>query len=310
MSTKTSLGWSEQLSETQFAYLLLAPAFTIALVIAIWPILWTAEMSLHSNTMGASLVGEFVGLDNYVSILTGNAFLPNPFFDFQQPFQSSLLVTLIFTIGSVSAALVIGFGQALVLNKSFRGRSIVRLAFLIPWAVPVAIQGMMFFLLFSPGFGIGTGWLKALGLQHADAPLAYSTEATIITMIAEVWKQSAFVAIIVLAGLQSIDRNLYRVAQVAGASKWQQFKSVTFPLVLPTVLIALIFRTVGGMRVYGAVKIIAGCDVVPVLTCATLQEFNNHRYGTASTIAIILAVVVSVMVSVYLVKFTNREGEN
>lgn len=303
----TAARWIEQRTEKQYAFLLLAPAFLLTGVLAFWPILWTVEMSLHANSLGRELVGQFVGLQTYIDIITGKAFLSAPFISFKRPFKSALLMTVIITAVSVVLEMVIGFGQALLLNREFRGQSVMRVAFLLPWAVPVAIQGMAFFLLFTPGIGIGSEWLASVGVAHADAPLAYSKSASIVVILAEVWKQAAFVTIIVLSGLQGIDRNLYRVAKVGGASRWEQFKRITFPLVLPTVVIALIFRIIGAMRIYGAAKMTAGCNTVTTMACLAIQEFSSHRYATSASVSVILAAIVALLIGVYVV-YSNSVG--
>ncbi|GAA0229959.1 carbohydrate ABC transporter permease [Haladaptatus pallidirubidus] len=302
--------WIENLSETQFAYLLLTPALLLLAVIAFWPLLSTFEMSLRADSLrGASQVGEFVGLQNYTDLLTGKldtVALPQPFIDFSQPFKSALIVTFIFTIASVLIETIIGFGQALVLDQDFRGRRWVRVAIIIPWAVPIVIQGMIFYLMFQPGIGFGANLTEMVGLT--STPLANSSSALGIIVLADIWKTTAFMALLILAGLQSIDRSLYDVAKVAGASKWQQFKMITLPLVLPTVLVALLFRTIAAMRVYGLIETVSGCTTVPSLSCLVVTTFSTRRYGTAAAVAFVTAAIIGIVVSIYIVKFRDSQG--
>lgn len=294
----------ETLSEEQYAYALLTPALLFVTVVAFWPILWTAWLSLHTGT-GGLVFQEFVGLDNYIGIFTGDILIDHPFFDVSSPFESVILVTLIFTFGAVILTMAIGFVQALILNKSFRGRGVLRVLILLPWAVPIAIQGMIFNLMFTGGVGVGTEWLSTLGIENADVPLVYSRESMLIIILAEIWKQSAFVAIIVLAGLQSIDRSLYQVGDVSGASRWQKFRTITFPLVLPALFIALLFRTIESLRVYGLIESVSSCSDVPSLACVVVEEFQIANYAISATLAMVLAVLVAAVVSVYLVNFAN-----
>ncbi|MDS0294643.1 carbohydrate ABC transporter permease [Halogeometricum luteum] len=314
----------EMLSEAQYAYLLLIPALLLLLVIAIYPLLSTFRMSLFADRLtGAARLGEFVGLQNYVQLLTGQKdpllpanFLPG--FSSSFPYVtnvlgSALMVTLIFTVVSVIFETIVGFGQALVLNQDFRGRRWVRVAIIIPWAVPIVIQGMIFYLLFQPNIGFLVGnaqnpaILNQLGLI-GTTPLASTQDSLFLIVVADVWKTSAFMALLILAGLQSIDRSLYDVAKVAGASNWQQFKMITFPLILPTVLVAMLFRTIASMRVYGIIETMSGCAVVPSLSCMVVQTFNAPLYGTSATIAFVTAAIIGVVVSVYIVKFASAEG--
>jgi multiple sugar transport system permease protein len=300
----------ENLSDTQFAYLLLTPVLLLLGLIAFWPLLSTFRMSLFAdNLVGSEALGEFVGLENYVALLTGerDALLVRPFLDFNAPFQSALTVTLIFTVVSVFFETVVGFGQALVLDQEFRGRRWVRVAIIIPWAVPIVIQGMIFFLLFQPNIGFLVDPLQNAGIFTAT-PLSNSVDSLIILVVADVWKTSAFMALIILAGLQSVDRSLYDVGRVAGASKYQQFRMITLPLVLPSVLVAMLFRTIGAMRIYGLIETVVGCNTVPSLSCLVVTTFRGSRmYGTSAAVAFITAGLIGIVVSVYIVKYADTE---
>jgi multiple sugar transport system permease protein len=300
----------ENLSDAKFAYLLLSPVLFLLGIIALWPLMSTFWTSLHADAaFGAANYGEFIGFENYAAILSGerDALLTQPFFSLSQPFQSAVTVTLIFALVSVAFETLIGFGQALVLDQDFTGRRWVRVAIILPWAIPIVIQGMLFFLLFQPTVGFLAGPLQSLGLL-SSSPLSSAQDATMIIIVADVWKTSAFMALLILAGLQSIDRSLYDVAQVAGASKWQQFKYITFPLVLPSVLIAVLFRSIQAMRVYGLIETVAGCNVIPSLSCLVVTSWGQRQYGTASALAFLTALVIGIIVSVYIVKFADAES--
>ncbi|WP_137287411.1 carbohydrate ABC transporter permease [Halorussus salinisoli] len=302
--------WMENLSDTQFAYLLLTPVLLLLGLIAFWPLLSTFRMSLFAdNLVGSAALGEFVGLENYVALLTGerDALLVRPFFNPSAPFQSALTVTLIFTLVSVFFETVVGFAQALVLDQDFRGRRWVRVAIIIPWAVPIVIQGMIFFLLFQPNIGFLVDPLQQWGI-FTQTPLSNSVDSLIILIVADVWKTSAFMALIILAGLQSVDRSLYDVGRVAGATKYQQFKMITLPLVLPSVLVAMLFRTIGAMRIYGLIETVVGCNTVPSLSCLVVTTFRGSRmYGTSAAVAFITAGLIGLVVSVYIVKYADTE---
>jgi len=301
--------WTERLSEQGFAYLLLVPTVLLIGSMALWPLASTFQMSLSADALfSADYVGAFVGLENYVELLTGqrNAVLGSPFVDLSTPFQSALTVTLIYTAVAVTLETVIGFGQALVLDQSFRGRRWVRVAILIPWAVPIAIQGLIFWLFFQPGVGVGTDVMQSLGV-FSQNPLINSVDTMVIVIVADVWKTSAFMALLILAGLQSVDRSLYDVAKVAGASRWQQFKLITFPLVLPALLVALLFRTIQSMRVYGIIETTGGCSTMPSLTCMVVSTFRAGRYGTSAAVAFITAGIVAAVALIYIVKFADLE---
>lgn len=305
--------WVENLSEEQFAYLMLLPAFVLVAAFAVWPLIETFQLSLHADNLGGSgYVGELVGLDNYVGILTGQltAILGSPFLSLDQPLQSALPVTLIYTAVSVAFELVIGFGMALVLDKEFYGRRWVRVAIILPWAVPIAIQGMIFYLMFLPSVGFGTEVMYSLGF-FSETPFINSGDLLVMVIVADVWKTSAFIALIVLAGLQSIDRELYRVSKVAGASAWQRFRYITFPLVVPALLVALLFRTIQAMRVFGVIRTIGGsggCRTLPTLSCLVVTTFRGSgRYGTAAALAFVTAAIVAIVALVYVVGFADLD---
>lgn len=295
----------ELLNDTQFAYLLLVPAALVIFTVAIWPLIRTFEMSLHADALLSSdFTSEFVGIENYVQIITNerSAQMGSPFFDLSSPFSSALIVTLIFTAVSVTFETIFGFGQALVLNKDFRGRRLARVAIILPLAVPIVIQGMIFYLMFQPDIGFIVGPLSDLGII-SNTPLANSFDATTVVIVADVWKTSAFMALLILSGLQSIDRSLYNVAKVAGASRWQRFKRITLPLVLPIILIAMLFRTVLAMRVFGLIEIVSSCNTVPSLSCMVVSTFSNGLYGTSATIAFITAAIIAVVVGGYILRY-------
>ena len=308
--------WMENLSETQYAYLLLTPAFVVLGVIAFWPLLSTFRISLLADSLGQASVGGFVAVENYAAILTGErtALLPAPFLPealtVQAFFNSALTVTILFTVISVFFETLIGFVQALVLDQDFRGRRWVRVAIILPWAIPIVVQGMIFFLMFQPniGFLVGTSdnpaILNQLGLL-TTTPLANAQDATMIVIVGDIWKTTAFMALLILAGMQAIDRGLFDVARVAGASPWQRFKYITLPIILPTVMVAMLFRTIQAMRVYGLIETVAGCTTVPSLSCLVVTTFNNRMLGSSATIAFITAAIIAAAVSVYIVGYAR-----
>ncbi|SFS89695.1 carbohydrate ABC transporter membrane protein 1, CUT1 family [Halostagnicola kamekurae] len=303
----------ENLGETGFAYFLLTPVFLVLGAVALYPLLRTFELSLYANVLSDA---EFVGLENYAALLSGEAsaelpgtttFLPEnvrtsatfPFVHVEGLLRSALVVTLLFTVVSVLFETIIGFGQALVLDQDFRGRRWVRAAIIIPWAIPIVIQGMIFFLMFDPTAGFLTEYLGPLGIVAQQNTLNDPTSSLLIITVADIWKTTAFMALLILAGLQSIDRNLYEVARVAGASRWQQFKLITLPLVLPALGIAVLFRTINAMRVYGLIDSVSGCSTVPSLSCMVVMTFNTNR-GLAAAIAFVTAAVIGLVVTVVI----------
>ena len=306
------LNWLETKSEEVFAYVLLAPAFALLAIVAFFPLVRTFQFSLLSNQVSdPSPLGGFAGAENYLDLLTGTALLSQQFLDptFETPLlQQALFVTLLFAILSVLFETLVGFGQALVIDQEFYGRRWVRVAIIIPYAIPIVIQAMIFFLIFNPTIGFGTEFMQWLGV-FGDNPLANSSDSFVIVLVADIWKTSAFMALLILAGLQSVDRGLYDVARVSGASKWQQFKHITLPLVAPALIVAMLFRTMDAMRIYGLVDATAGCQTVPSMSCLVITALRGtRRWATASAVAFLTAVVIGVLVAVYLFALRNREA--
>ncbi|WP_332889001.1 carbohydrate ABC transporter permease [Halegenticoccus soli] len=289
----------ETLPEELYAYLLVVPAFLMVGVVALWPLLETFSMSLHADTLTGITVGEFVGIENYVAVLTGQRAVVLP-----SSLWYAVGLTVAFTAVSVSLETIVGLAQALILDQEFRGRAWVRMAIILPWAVPVVVQGMMFYLLFEPSVGFLVAPLQELGL-FSSTPLANTQDSLILITLSDAWKTSAFMALIILAGLQSIDRSLYDVSRVAGATAWQRFKFITFPLVLPAVLVGMLFRTLGALKVYGLIEVLSGCQTVPSMSCLVVSAFRSNRYGTGATLAFFTALIISLFILVYLVKFVD-----
>ena len=305
------LNWLETQSEAVFAYVLLAPAFLLLGVVALYPLVRTFQFSLLTDQVSAPApLGGFVGLDNYADLLAGRALLSQDFVDptFETPWlQQALFVTVAFAVLSVLFETLLGFGQALVLDQDFRGRRWVRVAIIIPYAIPIVIQAMIFFLIFNPTIGFGTEFMQSIGAFGSN-PLASSSDSFLIVLVADIWKTSAFMALLILAGLQSVDRGLYDVAKVSGASAWQQFKYITLPLVAPALLVAMLFRTMDAMRIYGLIDATAGCQTVPSLSCLVITSvFGTRRWATASAVAFLTAVVIGLLVVVYLFTLRGRE---
>ncbi|GCF12208.1 hypothetical protein Harman_01430 [Haloarcula mannanilytica] len=299
--------WMENLSETWYAYLLLTPIFIILGVVALYPLLRTFELSLYAVSTDLTSL-NFVGLENYIELFTGgkdrylpgsNTFLPTTL-SMPAIVSSALAVTIVFAVVSVFFETLIGLGQALVLDQDFYGRRWIRAAIIIPWAVPVVIQGIIFYLMFNSNIGFATPPLADLGLLASTNTLNDPLSALFIILVADIWKTSAFMALLILAGLQSIDRSLYNVAKVAGASKWQQFKHITFPLILPTVAVAVLFRMVGAMKVYGIIDTVSSCAVLPSLSCMVVSTFNT-RVGTSASIAFVTAAIIGIIVMIVIV---------
>ena len=221
--------------ERRTAYYMVLPALLIILVVAFFPILQAVNLSLRQATV--AVTGPFVGFENYAEM-------------FQNPdFMEGLTNTLIFTVASVTLEFFIGLVIALAINRAFRGRGLVRAAVLVPWAFPTVISAVMWRLMFQDQVGIVNYVANAVGLISQPI-LSDRTLLLIGVILVDVWKTTPFVALLLLAGLQTIPGDVYEAARVDGANVWQRFMSITLPLLYPTILVALLFRTLDAYRVF------------------------------------------------------------
>ena len=221
--------------ERRTAYYMVLPALLIILVVAFFPILQAVNLSLRQATV--AVTGPFVGFENYSEM-------------FQNPdFMEGLTNTLIFTVASVTLEFFIGLVIALAIHRAFRGRGLVRAAVLVPWAFPTVISAVMWRLMFQDQVGIVNYVANAAGLISQPI-LSDRTLLLVGVILVDVWKTTPFVALLLLAGLQTIPGDVYEAARVDGANVWQRFLRITLPLLYPTILVALLFRTLDAYRVF------------------------------------------------------------
>ncbi len=221
--------------ERRTAYYMVLPALVIILVVAIFPILQAINLSLRQATV--AVTGPFVGLENYVEM-------------FQNPdFLEGLTNTLVFTVVSVTLEFFLGLGIALAINRAFRGRGLVRAAVLVPWAFPTVISAVMWRLMFQDQIGIVNYVANAIGL--ISQPILSDRVLLLVgAILVDTWKTTPFMALLLLAGLQTIPGDVYEAARVDGANVWQRFFRITLPLLKPTILVAILFRTLDSYRVF------------------------------------------------------------
>jgi ABC-type sugar transport system permease subunit len=238
-------------------------------------------------------LGGFAGFSNYAKLF--NNALPN------LKFLPALVHTLGFTVVSVLVETVIGLAIALALNKPFRGRGVVRAAVFIPWAVPTVVSAELWRTMFDPQDGFVNYMLRELHLPLASTTWLDSTwTAWAALLIADAWRNTPFVAIILLAGLQVIPRDIYEAAKIDGASSWETFRRLTLPLLKPALVVALIFRTLSSFMIFDVVYIMTGggpgtsTEVLSYLNYqAFLTDFDFGYGGAVSVAMIIMALIIA-----------------
>lgn len=285
-------------SDKMLGLLLLAPAFALLALIVVYPIgrlIWNSFFDLRLSGGGAA---RFVGLENYSLVLK------DP--DFWNATWNTVLITVI----TVPGALVMGLGLALLANLPFRRQWPVRLALLLPWALPLAFAGLIFAWFFHTEYGVVNDVLRRLGMTEPQMWLLQPTFAFAAICITIIWKTSSFMALILLAGLQMIPKSLYEAAEVDGASRWQQFWQVTIPMLMPSIIVALIFRTITALQTFDIPYTMTrggpgnATETLAMLIHKTTIDYLDVGYG--STLAVFMFLLSLCITGLYL----RRIGSN
>jgi ABC-type sugar transport system permease subunit len=280
--------------ETRTALALVAPALSVVLLGAILPLGWTFWESLHVHDLRMPWLGRpFAGAANYVEALS------------VRRFWDALGHTVFFAAASVACELGLGLALALALHGRFRGRGLARTAAILPWAIPTVVAALVWRFLFEgPGAPAGA-LVRALGLA-AEAPawLAHPRLAWVPLVLADVWKTTPFVVLLLLAGLQAIDPELYEAARMDRASAWQRFRHVTWPLLRPAFAVALVFRSLDALRVFDLVYVLTGggpgTATEPLALYAFQSLFQELRFGYGSAVSMLLFAVTFAFALAYL----------
>ena len=276
-----------------YPYVLLAPALLVLGLTFVYPLLDSAWLSLHSYNLNRPRQGmRFIGLDNYTDLFT------------DPDFYHSLWLTIYWTVGSVVGQALLGLAAALLLNRSFPGRAIARAVVLLPWAVPTVLVAIVFGTIFNAQ-GIFDDLLLRLGLIDAAIPFLSSDVWAMPTLIfAHVWKGFPFVAVMLLAGLQSIPRDLYEAAAIDGASEWQRFRLITIPQLRGVGLITLLLATIFALKSIDYPYIMTyggpGGSTTVVAFLAYATAFGEFALGRGSAIATVLTVLTVCISFLYL----------
>ncbi len=247
-----------------------------------------------SNDLNNTVVdNNYIGLQNYETA----------FHDSRM--YSTLKITLIFTFFSVLLEFIFGMSLALIMNKSIRGKGLIRTTSLIPWAIPTSVAALMWLYLFNGDSGIIALVLDKLHIIGKPSALLGSGQNALISVIAaDVWKTTPYMALLLLAGLQVIPKDLYESSSIDGANKIQQFYKITLPLLKPSILVALLFRTLDAFRVFDLIYVLTGggpggeTESISIYSYKVMKSQTILGYG--STLVIIMAVVVGIISFIYI----------
>ncbi|MEK3906662.1 carbohydrate ABC transporter permease [Oceanobacillus sp. FSL W7-1309] len=248
---------------------------------------------LLASTAGNILNSNFIGLDNYGKYMK------------DQRMWKAMGNTAFFTVISVAFELVLGLAIALLINRAFKGRGIIRATVLIPWAIPTAVAAMMWGFLYDGQSGIIAHYLEALNLITGSSWLLTTSDGGMFSIIlADVWKTTPYMALLLLAGLQTIPQSLYEASSVDGANRFQQFWSITLPLLKSSILVALLFRTLDAFRVFDLIYVLTGggpanaTESISVYAYKTL--FAQQNFGEGSVLSVIVFISVAIISLLYV----------
>ena len=283
-------------SERRLGWMLCAPAVIAMLLVTAYPIIYAVVLSLQEIDLRFPDEGGFVGLENYSSVLTSGLW-------WQDVFN-----TLFITVISVAIELTLGMIIALVMFRAIFGRGLVRTSVLIPYGIITVVAAFSWFYAFNPD----TGFVNQLPLIADDKAWfgeRFSSLAVII--LAEVWKTTPFMALLLLAGLVTIDSGLYEAAKVDGASAWQRFWRITVPLMKPAILVALLFRTLDAFRIFDTVFIMTrgAQDTESVSILGFNQLISRLNLGLGSAVSVLIFISVLIIAFIFVKGLGVRMAE-
>src|SRR5262249_10358636 len=272
----------------RLALLLLSPTILALALVVGYPVVAALRLSflvsadhIDPNT-GFRVTSQTLGLDNYSRIFSGEA---------GGRFANAFWNTTTFTVAGVAIETILGVAMALIMNKAFRGRSLVRASILVPWAIPTAISALLWRWIFN---------VDGVANDILGTKVLWTTEgfhAWLAVLIADTWKTAPFIGLLVLAGLQIIPAEVYEAARVDGASAWRTFWRITLPLVKPALVVAVLFRVLDVLRMFDLPFVLIGVRKKSVETLSMLawDEMNNLRFGPAAAYAVILFLYIAVI---------------
>ncbi len=272
-------------AERRLAAWLVGPAVIVMIAVTAYPIVDAVILSLQRADLRFPDANKFIGLANYGHALSAPVF------------WQDVLHTVIITVISVSIQFVVGMGVALVMHRVIFGRGIVRAVALIPYGVVAVVAAYAWELAWS----LQSGWIpKLLGLS--GDPLSHTFGTYVAIIITEVWKNTPFMALLLLAGLALVPDELHEAAKVDGASTWQRFYRITLPLMKPAILVALLFRTLDAFRIFDTIYIFnqgaQGTESISILNYNTL--LNRLNLGLGSAVSVLLFLMVCLIAFVFI----------
>jgi trehalose/maltose transport system permease protein len=277
-------------AERKLAFMLCAPAVAVMLLVTLYPIGYALVLSVQKVDLRFPNESGFVGLDNYAAVLKSDLW-------WQDLFNNAFI-----TVTSVVIELILGMALALVMHRAIFGRGVVRTAVLIPYGIVTVVAAFAWFFAFDPE----SGFVNQLGIFASDkAWFGERGSSFAVIIAAEVWKTTPFMALLLLAGLATIDEGLYEAARVDGASAVQRFFRITLPLLKPALLVALLFRTLDAFRVFDSIFVMTrgSQDTESLSILSYNQLISRLNLGLGSAVSVLLFALVLLIAFVFVKGF-------
>jgi trehalose/maltose transport system permease protein len=299
-------------SRVKTAWLFLAPMVLLMLVVAVWPLarsIWFSFTDININDFSAA---EFVGWENYFGDY-GLFFNPNEEGGFWAgDWGISIRNTFSFAVVSVILETLTGLGVALLLNQEFKGRGFVRTAVLVPWAIPTIVSAKMWGWMLNDQFGVINNYLMALGvISQKIAWTAEPAYALWTVVLVDVWKTTPFMALLILAALQTVPKDCYEAARVDGVHPLRVFWKITLPLIRQPLLVAVVFRLLDSLRVFDLIYVLTANGSTTISMSGFVRremvEYGNMGYGSAASTSLFLIILLTAIIFLKLARVKMSE---
>lgn len=312
----TTLCHSGLLAQRQrAAFIFLLPLGLVLCAVALWPLFRTIYFSFTDATLTNLAAARWLGFQNYLSwntLQSGRIIYSGLLLD--AAWWQAVWNTVYFSFISIFFETIFGMVVALVLHRSFKGRGLVRTAILIPWAIPTIVSARLWGWMLNDQFGIINDLFMRIGLiAHPIAWTASADTAMIAVIIVDVWKTTPFMALLLLAGLQTIPKEIYEAAHVDGVHPVKQFFYITLPLIRPALVIAIIFRMLDAMRIFDLIYVLtpnsSQTKTMSVSARENLIDFDKFAYGAAQSTLLFAIIALMSILAMYFGKVSLRSGE-
>ncbi|WP_077964110.1 carbohydrate ABC transporter permease [Ensifer adhaerens] len=285
---------------TTRAWLLMLPLLAVMIAVIGWPLIDTVRLSFTDAKL-VGTEGTFVGFDNYAKMLGGSNF------------QRAFITTTWFAVVSVTAEMVLGVLAALLLNQQFRGRTALRALMILPWALPTVVNATLWRLIYNPEYGALNAALLQLGvIDSYRSWLGEPGSALAALIVADCWKNFPLVALIALAALQAVPRDITAASLVDGAGPFNRFRYVIMPYLAGPLLVALVLRTIEAFKVFDIIWVMTRggpANSTRTLSILVYQEaFSFQRAGSGASLALIVTLLVTVLAVAYAAMVRKAAG--